>query len=135
MNAVKEHLIDDLKEFDQVDIITSKQFTMQEDQNRPHIVVVGLTEKENVNPGLKDYKFKLCIAVNCFIADDLQADIFDDVVSIIERQMMKYVTKQVDLEGLFGTLPVVGLLHSNTQYSEDGKSHIANLVFDLWTSE
>lgn len=60
-------IIEKNDELSEVKVIAADDFS---DERDIYMVVVGITDETNVNPGLDDYEYKLSIVVDTFITDD-----------------------------------------------------------------
>lgn len=108
---------------DDVKVITSKS---QVEERDPNMVVVGITNIENVNPTLPDYDFTVQILIDSFIEDDKDGYKHDQIVEAVESYLETYLDDQKRLGELFDDIPIVGMFlrgisnslneHSNLTY-------------------
>lgn len=109
---------------DDVTVIASKEQNEQRDSN---MVVVGITNVDNVNPTLPDYDFTVRILVDSFIKDDNDGYKHDQIVEAVETYLETYLDDQSRLAELFEEIPCVGLFLrgiSNSANDESNQTYI-----------
>lgn len=103
-----------------VKIVSNLDYSEQRD---PYMVVVGISNIQNVNPLLKDYKFDLRILVDFFVQDDPEAHFFkktrDQIWNYIQT---KYLTSRLNFgeieEGIVGMFLDGKTTNTNTQSNQ-----------------
>lgn len=105
---------------DDVRVITSKD---QKEQRTSNMVVVGVTNVDNVNPTLPDYDFSVRILVDSFIEDDKDGYKHDQIVEAVETYLETYLDDQKRLAELFDDIPCVGLFLRGISNSANEQSN------------
>ena len=98
------------------------------------MVVVGITNTEQIYPNLPDYKYTLSIIVDCFIADDSDGAKLNSVKNIVSEKMNQIVFKKISLQDVFGEIPVVGFIAKNMDFSVIQDSNRVEFSFELFCS-
>lgn len=93
-----------------VRIIASKE---QEEKRADNMVVVGITNVTNVNPGLPDYDFSVNILIDSRITADREGHTHDAIVQTVEEYLQSYLTDQSRLSEMFQQIPIVGMFLNN----------------------
>ena len=93
-----------------VRIIASKE---QEEKRADNMVVVGITNVTNVNPGLPDYDFSVNILIDSRITADREGHTHDSIVQTVEEYLQSYLTDQSRLSEMFQQIPIVGMFLNN----------------------
>lgn len=109
---------------DDVTVIASKE---QNEQRTSNMVVVGVTNVDNVNPTLPDYDFSVRILVDSFIEDDKDGYKHDQIVEAVETYLETYLDDQKRLAELFDDIPIVGMFLrgiSNVSTEESNQTFI-----------
>lgn len=101
---------------------------------KQYMVVVGITNTEQIYPNLPDYKYTLSIVIDCFIADDNSGAKLNQIKNIVSEKMNKIVFKEISLQDVFGTIPVVGFIAKNKEFSVIEDSNRVEFYFDLFCS-
>lgn len=117
-----QKLVEKLDEItaDDVTVIASKEQNEQRDSN---MVVVGITNVDNVNPTLPDYDFSVRILVDSFIEDDKDGYKHDQIVEAVETYLETYLDDQKRLAELFDDIPCVGLFLRGISNSANEQSN------------
>lgn len=105
---------------DDVTVIASKE---QNEQRTSNMVVVGVTNVDNVNPTLPDYDFSVRILVDSFIEDDKDGYKHDQIVEAVETYLETYLDDQKRLAELFDDIPCVGLFLRGISNSANEQSN------------
>lgn len=98
------------------------------------MIVVGITNVEQIYPTLPDYKYTMSIVVDCFIADDINGTKTDQLAQLIEDKMNKLIFKQIKFSEVFGEIPIVGILNKSKQFSISQDSNRVEFSFELFGS-
>ena len=117
-----QKLVEKLDEItaDDVTVIASKEQNEQRDSN---MVVVGVTNVDNVNPTLPDYDFSVRILVDSFIEDDKDGYKHDQIVEAVETYLETYLDDQKRLAELFDDIPIVGMFLRGISNSANNESN------------
>lgn len=105
---------------DDVTVIASKE---QNEQRTSNMVVVGVTNVDNVNPTLPDYDFSVRILVDSFIEDDKDGYKHDQIVEAVETYLETYLDDQKRLAELFDDIPIVGMFLRGISNSANNESN------------
>lgn len=105
---------------DDVTVIASKE---QNEQRTSNMVVVGVTNVDNVNPTLPDYDFSVRILVDSFIEDDKDGYKHDQIVEAVETYLETYLDDQKRLAELFDDIPIVGMFLRGITNSANNESN------------
>ena len=87
------------------------------------MVVVGVTNVDNVNPTLPDYDFSVRILVDSFIEDDKDGYKHDQIVEAVETYLETYLDDQKRLVELFDDIPIVGMFLRGISNSANNESN------------
>lgn len=117
-----QKIVDKLDEVtaNDVKVVSSKEFDEQRD---PNMVVVGVTNVDNVNPTLPDYDFSVQILIDSFIKDDKDGYKHDQIVEAIESYLETYFDEQSRLAEIFEEIPIVGMFLRGIRNSASEESH------------
>jgi len=116
---------------DDVTIIAAHEFDDERDSN---MVLVGIDNTNQVNPGLEDYQYELSIAVDTLIADDRGGVKFNEIYTTVEKQLVDYIVHRKPLSDAFGDVPVVGFLYRNCYFTVTNESNRAIFNYYVYTS-
>ena len=94
----------------------------------------GNTSHPHANPFLPDYEYDLSIVVDTFIDVDRTGEVFEKTVEEVQRILGEYALKEKELDGLFGSIPVVGFWEEDTERMIDDKSYRATLSYKVVAS-
>lgn len=96
------------------------------------MIVVSIDTVTQVNPGLQDYEYQCNVALNSFISDDENGQIFKKVRKQITNRLTG-INNSV-FESVFVNIPVVGYIFENTTKSLGENSNIQTYTFKIYTS-
>ncbi len=128
---IEEKICQFLNEYSDAKVIRASDYSEQRQNN---MIVISIQNTEHVYPTLPDYRYELKILVDSDIAEDLQAVEFKKICQFVQEKMNQYVFKQKQLSGLFGQIPVVGLLYNRSDFSMTGQSNQMNYSYDIFAS-
>ena len=77
-----QKFVNALSEIDGAKAIAANDFT---EEREPYMIVVGIDNTTQVNVGLPDYQYKVSIVIDCFVDDDLDGTIFDEIHKGVRR--------------------------------------------------
>ena len=105
---------------DDVTVIASKE---QNEERSSNMVVVGVTNVDNVNPTFPDYDFSVRILVDSFIEDDKDGYKHDQIVEAVESYLETYLDDQKRLAEIFDDIPIVGMFLRGISNSANEESN------------
>ena len=114
-----------------VQVIASNDFT---EERGPFIIVVGITNSNQMNFGLPDYEYTVQIKIDCFIDEDKQGYIYQQVKTQVLGYLEPYIMDQSKLGELFDDIPIVGLLWDGISNSITQESNNCIIQFRLVAS-
>lgn len=96
------------------------------------MIVVSVDTVTQVNPGLQDYVYQCNVALNSFISDDENGQIFKKVRKQITNRLTGINNSVFD--SVFANIPVVGYIFESTTKSLGENSNIQTSTFKIYTS-
>lgn len=96
------------------------------------MIVVSVDTVTQVNPGLQDYEYQCNVALNSFISDDENGQIFKKVRKQITNRLTGINNSVFD--SVFANIPVVGYIFESTTKSLGENSNIQTSTFKIYTS-
>lgn len=126
-----QKFVNALSEIDGAKAIAANDFT---EEREPYMIVVGIDNTTQVNVGLPDYQYKVSIVIDCFVDDDLDGTIFDEIHKSVRRVIDEYDHKDKPLDALFEEIPVVGFFFDYEDRTVDDKSNRAVLYCNVIAS-
>ena len=126
-----QKVINIIGDIDNAKVISAYDYT---DERESFMIVVGIDEVEQLNVNLPDYRYALNVTIDCFIEDDRDGVIFNEIVNTVKSKINNYVNKEADLECAFEEIPVVGWINSNVATSITTESNRAVITSDIIAS-
>lgn len=117
---------------DKVKMIYAADFT---EDRQPYMVVVGITDKNQIYSTLPDYEYRMTIVIDTFIVDDDNGVIAQEILKAINKRINPYIYKEIELPELFEELPVVGFLFDGMSHTITAESNRYELNYLIYTSE
>lgn len=96
------------------------------------MIVVSVDTVTQVNHGLQDYEYQCNVALNSFISDDENGQIFKKVRKQITNRLTGINNSVFD--SVFANIPVVGYIFESTTKSLGENSNIQTSTFKIYTS-
>lgn len=96
------------------------------------MIVVSVDTVTQVNPGLQDYEYQCNVALNSFISDDENGQVFKKVRKQITNRLTGINNSVFD--SVFANIPVVGYIFESTTKSLGENSNIQTSTFKIYTS-
>lgn len=96
------------------------------------MIVVSVDTVTQVNSGLQDYEYQCNVALNSFISDDENGQIFKKVRKQITNRLTGINNSVFD--SVFANIPVVGYIFESTTKSLGENSNIQTSTFKIYTS-
>lgn len=121
-----------LRVIEDVDVIL---FNDNREERTDNMIVVGISDIEQVNFALPDYSMKMEVVIDTFILDDENAEKFNRIKEEAFDILCNYFNKERPLAELFGELPVVGFIFDGGEISMTEASNRLTMNFRVITSE
>ena len=130
---IVKDVVDFLSSVDDATAVAATDFTEERDSN---MIVVGITNTEQVNDGLPDYKYTLEILVDTFIESDIDGELFHKTRAAVRRMLDEYVMQlnKADFSQIFGEIPVVGLFFDGMTAAVLEKSNRTSMTYTVVAS-
>ena len=125
-NLIKENIT----ESEAVKVIQNDNY---EEERVSNMITVGISNVEQMNFALPDYRYTLNITINSFIADERSGEYFNSLAALVSN-IIQDVMNTRNFEDVFGEIPVVGWINFNKQFTDDGESYICNISSDVIAS-
>lgn len=94
-----------------------------------NMIIVGISNTEQLNVDLPDYAYSLQILINCGIPDDDDAEKFYEIISEVKRRLLPVELNQHLLPAFFGDLPIVAFFFQNASFSTAEHSNFCTLNY------
>ena len=93
-----------------VEVININDYT---DERKDHMISVGISNVNNVNPMLPDYDYTVDILIDSYIANDKYGHQFEQNKSEVLGYLETYLMDKTRLAELFEQIPIVGMFLIN----------------------
>lgn len=116
---------------DNVEVININDYT---EERKDHMVSVGISNVNNVNPMLPDYDYTVDILIDSYIANDKYGHQFEQNKKEVLGYLETYLMDKTKLAELFEQIPVVGFFLINTSNSTTEQSNICRISLQVIAS-
>ena len=116
---------------DEVEVININDYT---EERKDHMVSVGISNVNNVNPMLPDYDYTVDILIDSYIANDKYGHQFEQNKSEVLDYLQTYLMDKTRLAELFEQIPVVGFFLINISNSTTEESNICRISLQVIAS-
>ena len=116
---------------DNVEVININDYT---DERKDHMISVGISNVNNVNPMLPDYDYTVDILIDSYIANDKYGHQFEQNKSEVLGYLETYLMDKTKLSELFDPIPVVGFFLINVSNSTTEESNICRISLQVIAS-
>lgn len=114
-----------------VEVININDYT---EERKDHMISVGISNTNNVNPMLPDYEYTVDILVDSFICNDRYGHQFEIDKSEVLDYLQTFLMDKTRLAQLFGVIPVVGFFLNGISNSTTQQSNICRISLQVIVS-
>lgn len=116
---------------DNVEVININDYT---EERTDHMISVGISNVNNVNPMLPDYDYSVDIVVDSYISNDRYGHQFEQNKSEVLGYLETFLMDKTKLAELFDQIPVVGFFLTNVSNSTTEESNICRISLQVIAS-
>lgn len=116
---------------DKVEVININDYT---DERKDHMISVGVSNVNNVNPMLPDYDYTVDILIDSYIANDKYGHQFEQNKSEVLGYLETYLMDKTKLAELFDPIPVVGFFLINISNATTEESNQCRISLQVIAS-
>lgn len=116
---------------DNVEVININDYT---EERTDHMISVGISNVNNVNPMLPDYDYTVDILIDSYIANDKYGHQFEQNKSEVLGYLETYLMDKTKLDELFEQIPVVGFFLINISNATTEESNQCRISLQVIAS-
>lgn len=116
---------------DNVEVININDYT---EERTDHMISVGISNVNNVNPMLPDYDYTVDILIDSYIANDKYGHQFEQNKSELLGYLETYLMDKTKLAELFEQIPVVGFFLTNISNATTEESNQCRISLQVIAS-